>query len=205
MVCETLHLLVAQSAKSIIKAELQLLQSIIYPGRDKLCCHSPYCLLLHMLITPGVLNRSSFYIRVRESRIFGDEFISVTMLNGQCLQWCVHFSSMTQQFLATRWASVHNVVFWQKTKSVISTIVFLKCQSPAAVLFLSVRPACPGFVLFSYQHIAMLQAQYSQDRTRPSQSNPVASVHGSPLRKRDSQPFGMLRCWHPCRESRQTA
>lgn len=99
---------------------------------------------------------------------------------------------MTQQFLAARQASVRNVDFWQKTKSVVSTIAFLKCQRLVAVLFLPTRPACPGFVLFSYHHIAMLQAQYSQDRTHPSQSTPVASVHGSPLRKRDSQPFGLL-------------
>lgn len=57
MTLEILRVVAAlQSAKSIIKAELQLLQSIISPGRDKLCCHSPYCLLLHMLITPGALN-----------------------------------------------------------------------------------------------------------------------------------------------------
>lgn len=149
MVSETLSLLVAWSATSIIKAELQLLQSIIYPGREKLCRHSLHCSLLHMVITPGVLNHPSFYIRVRESRIFGVEFISVTMLNGQCLRWCVHFSSMTQQFLATRQASVQNVDFWPKTKTVVSTIASLKCQSPVAVLFLSMRPACPGFVLFT--------------------------------------------------------
>lgn len=160
--------LLRESATSIIKAELQLLQSIIYPGREKLCRHSLHCSLLHMVITPGVLNHPSFYIRVRESRIFGDEFISVTMLNGQCLHWCVHFSSMTQQFLTTRLASVHNVDFWQKTKSVVSAIAFLKCQSPVAVLSLSMSPACPGFVLFSYHHIAGLQARYSQDRTHPS-------------------------------------
>lgn len=132
MMSDALHLLIAQSVKSIIKSEFQLLQSIIFPGREKLCCHSPYCLLLHMVITPGVLNHCSFYIRVQESGIFGDEFISVTMSNGQCFHWCVHFSSMTQQFLTTRWASVHDVDFWQKTKSVISTISFPKCQSPAA-------------------------------------------------------------------------
>lgn len=85
MMSDTLHQLVTQSVKSIIKTEFQLLQSIIFPGREKLCCHSPYCLLLHTVITPGVLNHCSFYIRVRESGIFGDEFISVTMLNGQCL------------------------------------------------------------------------------------------------------------------------
>lgn len=92
MTLEILRVVAAlQSAKSIIKAELQLLQSIISPGRDKLCCHSPYCLLLHMLITPGALNHPPqppdppFYITVRQSRIFGGEFISVTVLNGQCL------------------------------------------------------------------------------------------------------------------------
>lgn len=130
---DALNLLVVQSVKSIIKTEFQLLQSIIFPGREILCCHSPYCLLLHTVITPGVLNHCSFYIRVRELGIFGDEFISVTMLNGQCLHWCVHFSSMTQQFLTIQLASLQNVDFWQKTKSVISTIAFLKCQSPAAV------------------------------------------------------------------------
>lgn len=160
--------LLRESATSIIKAELQLLQSIIYPGREKLCRHSLHCSLLHMVITPGVLNQPSFYIRVQESRIFGDEFISVTMLNGQCLHWCVHFSSMTQQFLATRQASVHNVDFWRKTNSVIRTIAFLKCQSPVAVMLMSMSPACPGFVLFSYCYIAMLQAQCSQNRTCPS-------------------------------------
>lgn len=75
---------------------------------------------------------------------------------------------MTQQFLATRQASVHNVDFWQKTKSVVSTIAFLKCQSLVAVPFLSMRPARPGSVLFSYHHIAVLETQYSQDRTHPS-------------------------------------
>ena len=123
---------VAWSATSIIKAELQLLQSIISPSREKLCRHSPRRSLLHMVITPGVLNHPSFYIRVRESRIFADEFISVTALNGQCLRWCVHFSSMTQQFLAPRQASVRNVDFWQKTKAVVSTMAFLKCQGPVA-------------------------------------------------------------------------
>lgn len=81
---------------------------------------------------------------------------------------------MTQQFLVTRQASVRNVDFWQKTKSVVSTIALLKCQSLVAVQFLSTRSACPGFVLFSYHHIAMLQAQYSQDRTHPSQRNPCS-------------------------------
>lgn len=101
------------SATFIIKAELQLLQSIIYPGGEKLCRHSLHCSLLHIVITPGILNHSSFYIGVREWRIFGTEFISVTMLNGQCLHWCVHFSSVTQQFLS---ASVHNVDFCQGKK-----------------------------------------------------------------------------------------
>lgn len=75
---------------------------------------------------------------------------------------------MTQQFLATGRASAHNVDFLAQKKCVARTAAFLKCQSPVAVLFLSMRPACAGFMLFSYHHIAMLQAQYSQDRTRPS-------------------------------------
>lgn len=84
----------------------------------------------------------------------------------------------------TRQASVHNVDFWQEKKK--STIAVLSCQSPG-----SLHEACLSCVcvvcLSPYRRLA----QCSQDRTHPSLSTPVASVHGFPLRTRDSQPF-----WH---------
>lgn len=81
----------------------------------------------------------------------------------------------------TRQASVHNVDFWQEKKK--STIAVLSCQSPG-----SLHEACLSCVcvvcLSPYRRLA----QCSQDRTHPSLSTPVASVHGFPLRTRDSQP-----------------
>lgn len=67
-----------------------------------------------------------------------------------------------------------------------STIAVLSCQKPG-----SLHEACLSCVcvvcLSPYRRLA----QCSQDRTHPSLSTPVASVHGFPLRTRDSQPF-----WH---------
>lgn len=112
---------------------------------------------------------------------------------------------MTLQFLAARWASVHDVDFWLKTKSVISAVAFLKCHSPVVVPLYFHDASESRFLAVPIGRIATMQAQRSEGRTRPSSAAPVASVRGSPLRKRDSQPFGMLRFWHPHRESQHTA
>lgn len=80
---EKLYLLVAQSAKCTIMAELQLRQSIIFLGtEEKLLSLSPLLVIAHSNYT-GLLNCSSFFIRVQGWRIFDNEFISFDMLNGQ--------------------------------------------------------------------------------------------------------------------------
>lgn len=144
---EKLYLLVTQSAKCTIMVKLQLLQSIIFLGTARHCCHSPHRLLLHTVITPGALNCSSFYIGVQGWRIFEDEFISVAMLNGQCFHWRVHSCSMTLRFFTTRWVAACNVDFWWNTDQRHG--FSLKSQQAVTVPCVAREPARTGFMLFS--------------------------------------------------------
>lgn len=98
----------------------------------------------------------------------------------------------TDRFISAQWHSdfSHQTGFcsqcWFLAGKKKSTIAVLSCQNPG-----SLHEACLSCVcvvcLSPYRRLA----QCSQDRTHPSLSTPVASVHGFPLRTRDSQPF-----WH---------
>lgn len=109
----------------------------------------------------------------------------------------VFISAQRQLFLATRWVSAHNADFWHKTKNVISIIAFLKCQSPVAVQFPSVRPARPGFVLTTISQCCrsrVLRTGHAPLRANPWQvlvlfspgsvtQNPLACYDASTKRK----------------------
>lgn len=202
MLCVSHHVCsLCQSATFLIMAELQLLQSLIYPASEKLCCSSPHCSYLHFVIIPAMLNHASFYNKVCKMTITENKCISVTMLNGHFLHWCVRCSLMTGQFLSSTQVCVHNFDNRRKTKGVVSTTAILKCQSLVVVLSLPTRPSCSGLVLFCSRHNAMLQSQHSAGQDTPLPKHPwkqvsVAFESGSVTHS----PPGMLWCWHPCRK-----